>query len=277
MANVADGTTISQGANSFLVEDGSADATPYQAPASPFGTLAVQNASVLVATTGPAGPIAGGAQAVYNVALTNNGSAATGAFTTQVVLNGGTVYNVNCHRGGSSSGNGTSAASCSGQTSLGAGGGGAGATAMQVTATANTSGSPFNMTATASIGSVLTAAGSTPVATTAVSASGAPNNPVPTLSSLTPSSATLGSGGFTLTVNGGSFVSGAQVFWNGLSRTTAFVSANQLTATILAGDIASGTSAAVTVTNPAPGGGPPRPRSPSPSRPLTTPCRRSAR
>ena len=255
VANVADGTSIAQGANSFLVEDGSADATPYSAPAAPFGALTVQNASVLVATSGPAGPVAGGAQATYNVALTNNGSAATGAFTTQVVLNGGTVYNVNCTDGGSSSGNGTSTASCSGQTSLSAGGGGGGATAMQVTVTANTSGSPFSMTATASIGTVLTAAGSTLVAATAVSASGVSNNPVPTLSSLSPSSAALGSNGFTLTVNGGSFVSGAQVLWNGSPRTTTFVNVNQLTANIPASDVASGTSASVAVSNPAPGGG----------------------
>lgn len=253
--NVADGTVISQSANSFSVQDGSADGFPYQAPASAFGTLTVQNASVLVSTTGPAGPISGGAQATYAVALTNNGSAATGSFTTQLVLNGGTVYNVNCPGGGSSTGNGTSTASCTGQTSL-AGGGGGGAAVMQVTATANTSASPFNMTATASIGNVLTAGGSTLIATTAVSATGTPNNPVPVVGSLSPPSAALASGAFTLTVNGSSFVGGAQVLWNGSARSTTFVSANQLTASILASDIATGSSATVTVSNPAPGGGP---------------------
>jgi ABC-type multidrug transport system fused ATPase/permease subunit len=45
------------------------------------------------------------------------------------------------------------------------------------------------------------------------------------------------------------------VQWNGADRATAFVSATQLTATILAADIAIAGTANVTVVNPAPGGG----------------------
>ena len=74
--------------------------------------------------------------------------------------------------------------------------------------------------------------------------------PAPTLSSLSPSSATAGGGGFTLTVNGSNFVSGATVRWNGTSRTTTFVSATQLTAAIPATDIAAAGTALVTVLNP---------------------------
>jgi hypothetical protein len=72
---------------------------------------------------------------------------------------------------------------------------------------------------------------------------------------LVPAGALPGSGAFTLTVNGTGFVSGATVDWNGSARTTTFISSSQLTAAILASDVASASTASVTVVNPAPGGG----------------------
>jgi uncharacterized repeat protein (TIGR01451 family) len=80
-------------------------------------------------------------------------------------------------------------------------------------------------------------------------------NPVPAITSLLPSTAAAGSGAFTLTVNGSNFVNGAVVNFNGNARTTSFVSATQLTAAILANDVASAGTPSVTVTNPSPGGG----------------------
>ncbi|MFI5114570.1 MAG: FG-GAP-like repeat-containing protein [Terriglobales bacterium] len=80
-------------------------------------------------------------------------------------------------------------------------------------------------------------------------------NPVPTVTSISPSSAIAGSAGFTLTVNGKNFVTTSVVNWAGSPRTTTFVSATQITATINAADIAKGGTFKVTVTNPAPGGG----------------------
>jgi hypothetical protein len=80
-------------------------------------------------------------------------------------------------------------------------------------------------------------------------------SPAPVLTSLNPSSATAGGVAFTLTVNGNSFVSGSSVRWNGAARTTTFVSATQLAASIAAADIATAGSASVTVVTPAPGGG----------------------
>src|SRR5207244_8106786 len=65
----------------------------------------------------------------------------------------------------------------------------------------------------------------------------------------------VGGPAFTLTVNGSNFVSTSVVKWNGSSRTTTFVNSGQLTAQIPGGDIAAGGSAAITVFNPAPGGG----------------------
>lgn len=79
--------------------------------------------------------------------------------------------------------------------------------------------------------------------------------PLPVASSLSPTTASPGDPGFTLTVNGSSFVTGARVLWNGSARLTTFVSATQLTADIPASDLASTTRAVVTVENPAPGGG----------------------
>jgi hypothetical protein len=81
------------------------------------------------------------------------------------------------------------------------------------------------------------------------------NNPLPAVTSLSPSSASAGGAAFTLTVNGNAFVSGASVQWNGSNRTTTFVSNTQLTAAIPAADIAVAGTALVTVFNPAPGGG----------------------
>ncbi|MFB3906035.1 MAG: prolipoprotein diacylglyceryl transferase family protein [Acidobacteriota bacterium] len=80
-------------------------------------------------------------------------------------------------------------------------------------------------------------------------------NPVPAVTSLSPGSATAGGPAFTLTVNGADFVSGAEVHWNGAARSTTFVSANQLTASVPASDTATAGTATVTVLNPAPGGG----------------------
>jgi len=77
---------------------------------------------------------------------------------------------------------------------------------------------------------------------------------VPALSSLSPWNAVVGASALTLTVNGGGFISGATVLWNGAARTTTFVNSTQLTAAIAAADLAKAASVAVAVANPAPGG-----------------------
>jgi hypothetical protein len=82
------------------------------------------------------------------------------------------------------------------------------------------------------------------------------NYPAPSVTSVSPSSATAGGAAFTLTVNGSNFVSGSTVQWNGSNRTTSYVSATQLTAAITAADVATTGTASVTVVNPTPGGGP---------------------
>ena len=81
------------------------------------------------------------------------------------------------------------------------------------------------------------------------------NNPKPTVTSISPASATAGGPAFTLTVNGSGFVTTSVVNWNGAPRTTTFSSSTTLTAAISAADIATGGTINVTVTNPGPGGG----------------------
>ena len=83
----------------------------------------------------------------------------------------------------------------------------------------------------------------------------AQNNPTPTLSSIAPSTAAVGSGAFTLTATGTKFIASSVVRWNGSNRTTTFVSSTKLQAQILATDIAATGTASVTVFNPTPGGG----------------------
>jgi len=80
-------------------------------------------------------------------------------------------------------------------------------------------------------------------------------NPAPTITSLSPSSASAGGAAFSLTVNGTGFISSSVVNWNGAARSTTYIRATQLTVAIAAADIVSAGTAQVTVFNPAPGGG----------------------
>ena len=82
-------------------------------------------------------------------------------------------------------------------------------------------------------------------------------NPVPTVTGpVHPEAVVPGRSDFVLTVYGANFVSGALVNWNGSPRSTTFVSARELRAKILASDVVKPTAGYITVTNPAPGGGP---------------------
>ena len=81
------------------------------------------------------------------------------------------------------------------------------------------------------------------------------SNPLPAISALSPATTMVGGAGFTLTVNGSKFVSGAVVRWNGSDRSTSFISDSQLRADIAGADIATIAPVSVTVFNPSPGGG----------------------
>ncbi len=80
-------------------------------------------------------------------------------------------------------------------------------------------------------------------------------NAMPTLTSISPTSAQAGGPAFTLTLTGTNFVNSTTARWNGADLTTGFVSSTQLTATVLASNILNFGTANVTVFNPTPGGG----------------------
>ncbi len=79
--------------------------------------------------------------------------------------------------------------------------------------------------------------------------------PVPTVTSISPSSGTAGSGNFQIVVTGTNFTTDSKVRWNGLDRNTTFVSSTEVRAAINAADVAAVGSASVTVYNAPPGGG----------------------
>jgi hypothetical protein len=84
---------------------------------------------------------------------------------------------------------------------------------------------------------------------------GTGTNPVPVLAALSPNNAMAGGTGFTLTATGTNFVASSVVRWNGVNRTTTFVTSTELRAAIPANEVAVGGSAQITVFDPLPGGG----------------------
>lgn len=81
------------------------------------------------------------------------------------------------------------------------------------------------------------------------------NESTPTISSLSPSSATHGGTDFEMRISGSGFAPNAFVEWNGSFRATAFISNKQLVVLIPAADIIAAGNASVAVTNPGSGGG----------------------
>jgi hypothetical protein len=73
---------------------------------------------------------------------------------------------------------------------------------------------------------------------------------MPTITELAPDNTSAGGPAFILTVNGSSFSGTATINWNGAAQNTTHMTANQLTATIPASEIATPATVAVTVTNP---------------------------
>jgi hypothetical protein len=86
---------------------------------------------------------------------------------------------------------------------------------------------------------------------------GPSSNPTPHLSSILPTSTAMGAlppGGY-LVITGSGFVPGSVVDFNGSPRPTGYSSSTQLAVSVLASDVATAGTVAVTVVNPNPGGG----------------------
>ncbi|GEM_PF-230859 len=81
-------------------------------------------------------------------------------------------------------------------------------------------------------------------------------NPMPSITSMSPSGAQAGSGNTTVNIYGTGFVAGSVANWNGSARSTTFVSSTQLTFVVQSFDLATaGQNGSVTVFNPTTGGG----------------------
>lgn len=80
-------------------------------------------------------------------------------------------------------------------------------------------------------------------------------NALPTITTLNPASVTAGSPDRTITINGTGFVPTSTVKSNGVNVTTTYVSGTSLTAVVPSAHLLNPGSVAITVTNPAPGGG----------------------
>lgn len=84
---------------------------------------------------------------------------------------------------------------------------------------------------------------------------GAAKGTAPTISSISPATATAGGAGFVLTVTGSNFTFGSVVRWNGSNLTTTYVSASQLQAPISSALISAAGTAQITVFTSGRGGG----------------------
>jgi uncharacterized protein (TIGR03437 family) len=81
------------------------------------------------------------------------------------------------------------------------------------------------------------------------------SNPVPSISSLTPSYASAGDPGVSLVVSGTGFLSDSTVLWDNAPRNTIMINNAQVRAEILASDLAQPGPVVVAILNPPPGGG----------------------
>jgi len=81
------------------------------------------------------------------------------------------------------------------------------------------------------------------------------SNPIPQITSVSPSGVFAGSASFVLTLTGSNFASLAVVTVNGNPRSTGFTNSTTLTAAILASDIAQAGTLQIAVINPQPNGG----------------------
>lgn len=82
------------------------------------------------------------------------------------------------------------------------------------------------------------------------------DNPVPTITSVSPTSVTAGAAGTTLDVKGTNFLTSSVVNWNNSALVTTFVGGTEITAAVPTADLTGSAASLITVQNPAPGGGP---------------------
>ena len=238
-ATVTNTVTVSGGGETNVANDSASDLT----------TVVVATAPDLTITKTHVGNFAQGqVGATYTITATNSGTAATtGTVTVVDTVPTGLTATALAGTGWTCT---VATGTCTRTDALAAAGSYPAIT-LTVTVAANAAASVTN-SVTISGGGETNTANDTATNPTTVTAT---TNPVPAITTISPSTLSAGSGAFTLTVNGSNFVSTSVVNWNGSPRVTTFVSATQLTAAITAADILTANLYSVTVFNPTPGGG----------------------
>lgn len=206
--------------------------------------IGTASADVAIAMSDTPDPATVGNSLTYTITVTNRGPfTATGVSVSDVLPAGVTFVSATPSQGSCS---GTSTVNCS----LGTMACGVNATVSLVVQPTTTNAALSNTTSVTNAVNDPDSSNDSANVTTVV------NIPVPVTASLSPAIVSPGGPAFTLTINGSNFINGVStVQWNGTARTTTFVSFTQLTASILAADIAAAGTASVTVVNTGPGGG----------------------
>jgi len=195
-------------------------------------TTTVTQAPTTAAVIANPTTVAAGAQVVLSATVSTNSFSTVGPTGTVTFFNGGTAI---------------------GSAVMVTSSGAAAPNFAGATATLNTSfgtAGTKSITATYNGDTNYAASAASPAAT--VTVTGTSNTP--TITTLSPTTIVAGSAGFTLTVNGTNFASGATVNFGTNTPVTTFVSATQVTAAITAAQIATAATVGVTVTNPGGGG-----------------------
>jgi uncharacterized repeat protein (TIGR01451 family) len=209
--------------------------------------VSTSNADLGVAVTSPSSATTG-TNTTYTATVTNNGPAAATNLTLQATLPvtgslvSGALFSatgscaisngVVCNLAGLASGANATLSIVVVQTAAGNG-----------TVTAQVSGSENDPTASNNQGSAT------------VTVTGSAYSLVPSIASISPSAIQTGASDTTITVTGANFVSGSTVNLDGTALNTNFTSSTQLTATVPTANLANMGWGAITVSNPAPGGG----------------------
>jgi hypothetical protein len=207
--------------------------------------VSTSNADLAVAVTAPPSATTG-SNTTYTATVTNNGPLAATNVTLQASLPvTGSIVSATPSTGSCSTSNGI-ICNLAGLAS------GANAT-VSIVVVQTAAG---NGTVTAQVsGSENDPATSNNQGSATVTVTGSAYSLVPSLASITPSAIQTGAADTTITVTGANFVSGATVSLDGTALNTTFTSSTQLTATVPSANLANMGWGAITVSNPAPGGG----------------------
>jgi hypothetical protein len=200
----------------------------------------------LAVTLAASGPKTTGEATTYTATLTNQGpAAASSVVLTALIPATGVLSSVSAPSGSCST---TGTVICN----LGGLRNGASATVVFKVLEVSAGDSAMAVQVTASENDPATANNQ---ATSIVTTTGSPYYLVPTLTAVTPVAIVSGSSDTQITLSGNNFSSGSVVFLNGTALATSFNSTTELTATVPAANLTRLGWAALSVANPAPGGG----------------------